>query len=194
MSTDAHKVARAVTLRIGGGRWDDDVYSAALLGCVVAADTYDEQRGAALGTWMRTCARREVVDLLRSRRMLFGFGRGDAAERAVYVESDHAGDLNAGGAAAVAADASTCCAWLGLLPPRECELLTRHYLRGEPLGQAGRAIGYAQRPHVSRVHRRALGRLREWAAVGPPREPMCESQPLRADAGTPAPHGGGVAP
>jgi len=184
-----HHVAAnlARSLRLGGRVEHAELFSLGTIGLAEALARFDPARGCSFRVWARWRIAGAIYDGLRSQGVL---KRGrvvarerprdltaapverplapdDAASRAEAAVADESG-AGPGGDPAADAERAEMAARLAdavaALDARERALLHAYYWRGEALNAAARELGVST-PWASRLHARAVGRLRRALAT-----------------------------
>jgi RNA polymerase sigma factor for flagellar operon FliA len=178
--------ARRVARRAGPAVDVDELVGLGSEGLVQAARSYDPGRGVPFAAWARLRVRGAMLDGLRAAApgpRPVRLGRGGAAadpearrrERFATARAEgllfDAAEEAEGPVAAAPSDAGPeavasrrqirrlVARAVGELPGAEAELVCRHVLGGESLGQAARSLGLGA-DRAAQLYRRALGRLR----------------------------------
>jgi RNA polymerase sigma factor FliA len=179
--------ARRVARRAGPAVDVDELVGLGSEGLVQAARSYDPGRGVPFAAWARLRVRGAMLDGLRAaapgprparlgrggaaapdpeenRRARFATARAegllfDAAEEAEGPVATAPSDAGPEAVASRRQIRRLVARAVGQLPSAEAELVRRHVLDGQSLGQAARSLGLGA-DRASQLYRRALGRLR----------------------------------
>lgn len=169
----ARQIARLVHRRILGRAELDELTSEAMVGLVVARDSYREGRGASFKTWVGFKVQRHLFDWLRthdramSRGDLARVKRGLMEPRRVLplAAADSRRPDRADGRVAVE-DRDHVRALLARLDPRSARLLELYYFAGLTLRKAGAEIGVSE-SRASQLRSAILDDLRERVGAAP---------------------------